>query len=229
MRTLFAFLVPAALSLSLAVASPTRELAAVTFAEEPGAVYVSVREACDVLAWPMDYDPVTEILRVRGRVFDLDAPRLSDGTWLVSLTRLAELGAPVSGNRIGDAAVAVAGPKRVLIDLGEQRLVAWQGSRVVLDTKISSGREGKETPPGNYRAGFKKPMHISSIYGSEMPWSIHLAGNIFIHGSDRFHAGPGSAGCIRMPMHGRRNWAEFLYRWIDTGTPVRVHGRWSGG
>jgi hypothetical protein len=199
----------------------------VTFARWPGAIYVPVRDASKLLGWPMDYDGDVELIRIRGTILDPKRPQLSDGTWLISLRELAKLGATVknrhaeSGGKSFDVKI---GPKRVLIDLEKQTLRAWQGSRLVYLWKTSSGREGKDTPNGLFKAGQKELMHISKIYGSEMPYSVHLTGNIFVHGSSIFNTSPGSHGCIRLPMMTSRNVAEEFYNWIDLGVPIRVQG-----
>jgi lipoprotein-anchoring transpeptidase ErfK/SrfK len=67
-------------------------------------------------------------------------------------------------------------------------------------------------------------MHISSIYGSPMPYSVHVTGNIFIHGSGSFSGSPGSHGCIRLPLMHTRNVAEEFFGWIETGVPIRIRG-----
>jgi lipoprotein-anchoring transpeptidase ErfK/SrfK len=199
----------------------------VTFASQPTAIYVPVREASNLLGWSMTYDPAVELITLKGKVLDPFAPQLSDGTWLISLEGLKALGAHVSGSAVKSDAhrfVVALGPKRVRVDLKAQRLWAWQGSRLVYSWPVSSGREGKETPNGDFKSGTKEPMHISTIYGSPMPYSVHVTGNIYIHGSAGFTTAPGSHGCIRLPLMERRNVAEEFYNWIEPGTPVSIRG-----
>ena len=112
--------------------------------------------------------------------------------------------------------------KRVEINLAVQQLRAWQGDRLVLQSRISSGRYGS-TPSGNFEAGpYKARMHRSSKYhNAPMPWSVQINGPVFIHGFTSVPDYPASHGCIRVPLSGS-NPARFFYEWVDRGTPVRV-------
>lgn len=113
--------------------------------------------------------------------------------------------------------------KRVEIDLTKQRLYAYNGNRIYMKTKISSGRTGN-TPTGRFRAGpYKSAVHYSSLYhNAPMPWSVQVTGHIFIHGFSHVPNYPASKGCIRVPISGM-NPARKLYRWLDVGTPIRVY------
>ena len=117
--------------------------------------------------------------------------------------------------------------KHVEVDLANQRLRAYQGARLVLDSHISSGREGRKTPPGDFRAGpLKSPMHRSRLYhNAPMPWSVQVHENIFIHGFQKVPRHPASHGCIRLPLAGA-NPAKWFYNWIDLGAPISIKGHW---
>jgi hypothetical protein len=114
------------------------------------------------------------------------------------------------------------GPKRVEINLTEQRLRAYEGNRLVMQTRISSGRN-RGTPTGNFTAGpYKAENHYSSLYHSaHMPWSVQVNGNIFVHGFSEVPDYPASRGCIRVPVTGN-NPAKRFYNWVEAGTPVRI-------
>ena len=113
--------------------------------------------------------------------------------------------------------------KRVEIDLTKQRLYAYNGNRLYMKTRISSGRTGN-TPTGRFRAGpYKSAVHFSSLYhNAPMPWSVQVTGHIFIHGFSEVPNYPASKGCIRVPISGM-NPARKLFRWLDVGTPIRVY------
>jgi L,D-transpeptidase catalytic domain len=115
--------------------------------------------------------------------------------------------------------------KRVEVDLANQRLRAYQGARLVLDSAISTGREGKKTPSGEFTAGpVKSRMHRSRLYhNAPMPWSVQVHENIFIHGFRKVPRRPASHGCIRLPLTGA-NPAKWFYNWIDLGTPISIKG-----
>lgn len=109
--------------------------------------------------------------------------------------------------------------KRVVIDKSQQVLRAYEGNRMVLQTHISSGRRGKETPSGHYRARSKSLMHYSRLYNNApMPYSVQIAGNYFIHGFHSVPNYPASHGCIRVPISTARD----FYYWVDHGTPVDI-------
>ena len=112
--------------------------------------------------------------------------------------------------------------KEVEINLENQQLRAWQGNRLVLQSRVSSGRHNS-TPSGVFTAGpFRARMHYSSRYNNApMPWSVQINGHIFIHGFASVPNYPASHGCIRLPLD-EGNPAKFFYEWIDNGTPVRV-------
>lgn len=199
----------------------------VTFASQPGVVYLPAREVADALGWDLDYDPAVELVTLHGEILDPYYPRLSNGAVLVPVTELAKLGATVREAKITASSRSFTfqvGEKRVTVNLKTQILKAWQGSRLVYQWPVSSGREGKETPNGDFQALGKEKMHISTLYGSPMPFSVHVTGNIFIHGSASFTTKPGSHGCIRLPLMSTRNVAEEFYNWIDLGVPIQVRG-----
>jgi lipoprotein-anchoring transpeptidase ErfK/SrfK len=113
------------------------------------------------------------------------------------------------------------GPKRVEINLTDQKLRAYEGNRLVMQTHISSGRNGA-TPTGRFSAGYKDADHYSSLYhNAPMPWSVQVHGNIFIHGFTSVPDYPASHGCIRMPLTGN-NPAKRFFQWVDPGTPIRI-------
>jgi len=114
------------------------------------------------------------------------------------------------------------GPKRVEINLTDQKLRAYQGDRLVFKTNISSGKN-RATPTGSFRAGpYKAETHFSSLYhNAPMPWSVQVSGNIFVHGSSFVPNYPASHGCVRVPTTGR-NAAKRFYQWADVGTPIKI-------
>lgn len=206
---------------------PAPVVDAVTFASRPHELFLPARDVARELKWKLDYDDVVQLAKLKGHTLSPLEPQLSDGTILISTKDLVPLGARIAKDRISSgqhAFVVRIGAKRVSVDLKSQILRAWQGDRLVYQWPVSSGREGKETPAGDFKAQKKEPMHISTIYGSPMPFSVHINGNIFIHGSDRFSSLPGSHGCIRLPFMETRNVAEEFYNWIEIGVPVSIRG-----
>ncbi len=54
----------------------------------------------------------------------------------------------------------------VRISLSKQRIYLMTGDQVYIDSPISSGKAGHETPRGNWRVLEKDPNHKSSVYGN---------------------------------------------------------------
>ena len=204
----------------------------VTFDVKPGKLYVPVMEAAAIFGWPVVCDRATKDILVNGTALKKEeCRRLLDGTGLVSTEGLADLGVEVNIHPSGKSATLtfeskhftlMRADKRVEVSLAEQRLRAWQGNRLVLQTNVSTGRNGR-TPSGEFSAGPYKPqLHRSRLYhNAPMPWSVQINGHVFIHGFSSVPSYPASHGCVRMPLTGG-NPARFFYEWVDAGTPVKV-------
>jgi len=222
---LFAFLL-----MTTAVLGGTIE--AITFAAEPGKMFLLLDEAADELKWPVRRDDMGNAFQLKDMLLPPGSLRtLTDGTELVSTEQLAEAGAEVSPPdaecrvRVGGffrGFTLVVSPQRVEVSLKKQQLQGWQGKRLVLQTRISSGRNGR-TPAGEFRAGpYRARMHRSSLYqNAPMPWSVQINGHVFIHGFTSVPNYPASHGCVRVPLT-EGNPAKFFFEWVLTGTPVSV-------
>lgn len=212
--------------------SPAHVTEGITFAVVPGKIYLPVEEVGSLLRCKSGLDQTSGRVLFNDRsVLPTAVRRLIDGTVLVAINDLEGVGAALDaeadgrGMRVscnGSEFIVVPGEKRVEISLAHQNLKAWQGQRLVLSSRICSGRRGS-TPSGNFRAGpYKARMHYSSRYdNAPMPWSVQVRGHLFIHGFRSVPNYPASHGCIRLPLT-EGNPAKFFYEWIDCGTPVRV-------
>src|SRR6266550_1081353 len=233
--------------LALTVSAPPlgallpEELDGISFADDPHMLFVPIEEIARTLGWETHFDQ--EEISLNGHLLDAAHLRkLTNGTLLVPLDELQRAGATITWSDDGMQALVASdnkniaiqfANKRVEVDLANQRLRAYQGARLVLDSPISSGREGKKTPPGEFKAGpIKSRMHRSRLYhNAPMPWSVQVYENIFIHGFRKVPRRPSSHGCIRLPLTGA-NPAKWFYNWIDLGTPISIKGHWpaaSGG
>jgi lipoprotein-anchoring transpeptidase ErfK/SrfK len=211
----------------------------VTFARERGSTYVPLRELGEALQCPVRWEARTRTAYLNGQKLARRQTRwLLDGTLLVSLAALKEQGFRITWDAEGKLAAVENGeqsfqvldpPKRVAVNRATQRLRAWQGHRLVLTTRVSTGRRGYETPRGSFRAGpIKAPLLISRKYSdAKMPWSVQVHGDVLIHGFPSVPPRAASHGCIRMPLSGG-NPARWFYDWIDLGTLITVADRWPG-
>jgi lipoprotein-anchoring transpeptidase ErfK/SrfK len=138
------------------------------------------------------------------------------------------------------------GSSSIKIDLSEQRAYFYKGGEMVGVSVISTGREGFDTPSGNYKIIQKDADHKSNLYGdyvtpdgsviqkdvdrkkdpmpagavfdgAKMPYFMRITGGIGMH--QGFLPGyAASHGCIRMP----RFMAKAFFENVAVGTPVTV-------
>jgi ankyrin repeat protein len=107
---------------------------------------------------------------------------------------------------------------RVEISLGDQRVTVLRDGAPILQSEVSTGKSGYETPAGRYVITDKEPVHRSTIYKVPMPFFMRLNCNDF-----RMHEGvvpgyPASHGCIRLPAEAARK----LYKELPVGTLVEI-------
>jgi lipoprotein-anchoring transpeptidase ErfK/SrfK len=138
------------------------------------------------------------------------------------------------------------GKPRIVIDLEQQRAYFYRGHTIVGMSVVSTGREGYDTPPGDFRVTQKDLAHVSSIYGDYVDRSGQVVmenvdltkdrpprGTVFrgapmpyflrIHGGIGMHAGylpgyPASHGCIRMS----KQMAAHFFQNATVGTDVAI-------
>jgi hypothetical protein len=122
-----------------------------------------------------------------------------------------------------------AGAKWIHVDLPEQTLVAYEGTRPIYATIISSGKEGYEPPTGVFQVQQK---YISTTMNAEdpidgfyeveeVPWTLYYHGGYALHGA-YWHTDFGkvrSHGCTNIaPVD-----ARWLYFWSDPEVPPAWH------
>ncbi|MBE9106518.1 L,D-transpeptidase [Nostoc cf. edaphicum LEGE 07299] len=111
----------------------------------------------------------------------------------------------------------------IQIDLSKQRLIAWEGDRVVYGSAISSGKKSTPTLIGTFNIQSKLKTTRMRGRGYDVPNVPHAMfyqGNYGIHGAywhKRFGT-PVSHGCVNLPVKQARN----LYNWARNGTLVVV-------
>lgn len=139
------------------------------------------------------------------------------------------------------------GPLSIDILINAQQLVVYRGGMEIARSLISAGREGHDTPAGNYKILQKEIDHKSNLYGffvdkqtdqvvkGDVSFKDTPPPGTFFAGASMpyyerltyegvgLHAGylPGynaSHGCIRLPT----DFARLLYGITQIGTPVRV-------
>lgn len=140
----------------------------------------------------------------------------------------------------------VKGEARIVIDLGGQRVYFYRGDTLVGESVVSTGKDGFETPAGEYKVIQKNKDHESNLYGQfvssdgevirsnvDMSKDKVPAGATFkgakmpyfmrFHDGYGLHAGhvPGhraSHGCVRLP----KEMAMHFFNNSELGTPVTL-------
>jgi len=138
------------------------------------------------------------------------------------------------------------GKPSILIELREQQAYLYKGMSEVASSRISTGREGYNTPLGRFRVIRKDEDHRSSVYGyyadeddnpvednidirkDKKPPGCHFVGAsmpYFLEFAPGYglHAGylpgfPASHGCVRMPYWKARQ----FFNTADVGTLVVI-------
>ncbi|HEX3817943.1 MAG TPA: L,D-transpeptidase family protein [Chthoniobacterales bacterium] len=140
----------------------------------------------------------------------------------------------------------VPGKPSIKITLSEQRAYFYKGGQLVGISQLSTGREGKNTPMGNFKIIAKDIDHASSVYGdyvdandnvvmpnidkqtdpkppgthykgAPMPYYMQIAPGFGLH-AGYLPGYPASHGCIRMPEF----MAVDFYNTVSVGTPVEI-------
>ena len=138
------------------------------------------------------------------------------------------------------------GKAAIVISLHDQQAQLYKGKYVVASSKISTGREGHNTPVGHFNVIQKDADHRSSVYGyyadeaghpvkdnidvrkDPAPLNAHFVGAsmpFFMEFSPGYglHKGylpgfPASHGCVRMPGGKARQ----FYQAVKIGTHVTI-------
>ncbi|HEX5176822.1 MAG TPA: L,D-transpeptidase family protein [Chthoniobacteraceae bacterium] len=140
----------------------------------------------------------------------------------------------------------VPGKPSIKISLAEQRAYFYKGGQLVGISQLSTGREGLDTPAGQYKITQKDIEHASSRYGdyvdandnvvvpnidnekdpkppgthykgAPMPYFMRIVGGVGMH-AGYLPGYPASHGCIRMPEF----MAEDFFNNVQIGTPVAI-------
>ena len=110
-------------------------------------------------------------------------------------------------------------PLTLVISLTDQELDLYQGTTLIISSRVSTGMSGYETKPGVFSILQKKRHHHSNMFSNApMPWMQRLT-----RSGTALHAGvvpnyPASHGCIRLPF----SFAPKLYKVTAIGGNVVI-------
>ncbi|MCP4542545.1 MAG: LysM peptidoglycan-binding domain-containing protein [Chloroflexi bacterium] len=136
------------------------------------------------------------------------------------------------GSTTTSTPVSTGGAKRIVVDVSDQHLYAYQGETLVYSYVASTGKPGVGTSTGSFSVLNKIPNAYASTWDLQMPywmgiyWSGGLQNGIhalpILSNGQQLWAGylgtPISYGCIVLGTYE----ASLLYQWADVGTPVVV-------
>jgi hypothetical protein len=120
-------------------------------------------------------------------------------------------------------------PRRIVVDLTAQWLTAYEGDIAVFRAPVATGKDGFNTPTGDFAIYAKYPMQtmIGSAGGEswnvpDIPFVQYVVGGVAFHGTywhDLWGTGVRmSHGCINLNIDD----AQWLYEWAEVGTPVQI-------
>ena len=159
---------------------------------------------------------------------------------LAELNQLEQWDLIFAGQRLKVLGIAVGvkeypiapGPKRIEIDVSEQRMRVYEGERLIWDWPASTGLPGYPTRYGRFQVLDKIPMAYSR------PWTLWMP-----HWLGIYWAGGSENGIHSLPIiNGQKLWAgylgskisygcvvigteegEKLFNWAEIGTTVEIH------
>jgi lipoprotein-anchoring transpeptidase ErfK/SrfK len=110
------------------------------------------------------------------------------------------------------------GEREIRIFLGRQFFGAYEKGILSFWGPISSGKRGKNTPPGKFFVHYKQRFKKSLKYDdAPMPFSINFNKGYFMH-QQSLPGYPASHGCVRLLEVD----AQRLFYWVKLGDPVTL-------
>lgn len=120
--------------------------------------------------------------------------------------------------------VPLRGERRIVVDISDQTITAYQGEEMVFRTSVSTGKPGWRTLPGTFKIQRKydQTRMTGPDYDTpDVPWTMYYDGAFAIHGAywhNNFGT-PVSHGCVNL----RVEEAKALYQWASEGDTVVVN------
>ncbi len=191
------------------------------------------------VAYQPEHAATTHTVQI-GETLSAIAHRYSITTWtLAQINSIANPALILPGQvlvipratSLAPASAPASGGKRIVIDISEQHLYAYQGEVLVYSFVVSTGMGGG-TRTGAFRVLDKYPNAYASTWDLQMPywlgiyWSGSLENGIhalpIMANGQRLWEGylgtPASFGCIILGTQEART----LYEWAQIGTPVVI-------
>ncbi|CAA9562989.1 MAG: hypothetical protein AVDCRST_MAG73-3900 [uncultured Thermomicrobiales bacterium] len=148
-----------------------------------------------------------------------DVPAFSDALFVPPIAVPEPSEAPLPPVAVG---------RSMVVSLSEQAMWAYEGTRIVESTYVSTGKDRFETPPGLFFVNTKVPVQdMAGVLGGES-YDVPSVPDV-MYFTDRGHAIHGaywhdnfgqrmSHGCINLPL----DVSAWLYGWSPIGMPVLI-------
>lgn len=118
--------------------------------------------------------------------------------------------------------------KLITVDTNTQTLTAWEGGRILYQTKASTGLPKSPTVKGSFRVYKKVALgdmrgfspYIGKYHYKNVPNSLYFYQGYAVHGA-YWHNAFGtrrSNGCVNLPL----DMAQKIFDWAPVGTRVEV-------
>jgi lipoprotein-anchoring transpeptidase ErfK/SrfK len=118
--------------------------------------------------------------------------------------------------------------KLIAVDTGSQTLTAWEGGKILYQTKVSTGLPLSPTVKGSFKVYKKVPLgpmrgyspYVGRYNYANVPNSLYFYQGYAVHGA-YWHNSFGtrrSNGCVNLPLP----MAQTIYDWAPLGTRVEV-------
>ncbi len=99
------------------------------------------------------------------------------------------------------------------VSISDQVMHVYHHGQLLYEWPVSTARNGKITPTGQWRPQFLSRNHRSSLYNNApMPYAVFYSGNYAIHGTDQISrlGRPASAGCVRLHPNNARKFFDMV-------------------
>jgi peptidoglycan hydrolase-like protein with peptidoglycan-binding domain len=109
---------------------------------------------------------------------------------------------------------------QIVVSKNQQMLNVYDGDRIVATSRVSTGKEGHDTPSGIFTILEKQKYHRSNIYSNApMPWMQRITwSGVALHESNSVPNRPASHGCVRLPAA----FAKELFKMTSRGASVVI-------
>lgn len=108
--------------------------------------------------------------------------------------------------------------RAIYVFLDEQYFGAYEHGQLSFWGPISSGKKGRHTPSGKFKALWKAKSYHSKKYDADMPFAVNISADGYFFHEQALPGQPASHGCIRL----LREDARAIFTWIEKGDPVII-------